>query len=778
MSIFEGSHLNLLQGVSQQVPRSRLPGQLTSQVNMLSDIVTGLRRRPGTAVHKHLPNPSGTQGRHLKAFRADVSGVSCEVILNSHTGVLTLYNAQGSVIHEYPARDYLKTDDSNNLRVTSVGESLFIANVTRIPTGVVNNVGKAPTKHGYFFIRTGAISKTYSIRVSVPGSPDGVYAYSYTTPNGTDPSHPAQFEVGYIAQQLADQINIPNITVHREGAYVFLQNSSNDGADVTIVSGSGVQFLGVSGGGHVRQESDLPPLLPSQGDGYVMGTGMDNSYVYFKYSSERTAWLEVGAWGSVSSIENMPLEVYYDGDWKMGDGVFEGRNSGDDDSNPNPEFVNWGITGVASYQGRLVILSGPWVYLSASNNPTRFYRSTVTDLVDSDTIGIGSSATTSAAFVYAITFNKDLLLFSSEFQALIPGGNQALSPRNAQIQVTSHYGTDLTCSPVSAGRTLMFPFPRSSDYFGVQEMLPSPYTDAQYVSTDSTAHLPKYMPDRCRFIVSSSVANMVIFSPTGDPNSLIVHEYLWEGEEKLLKSWHKWTFPFEVHSAYFTGGIIRLLTISGDYLTLVNIDPRVGEIDTDLRRRPFLDLYVYIPPITSGLEVTVPEHLGGYGDDLRFVYSDGPLAGTQIGSEHVSGRTYRLNNSYTPHTLVVGLPYESSFAPSPPVIRDSQESPIGTNKMTLLRYYVIVADSGEFEVSAVDLQNDSGAINWEVSPVIWASPNLSLGSAPISGEQGVVISPRMNSSTSIITLSTDGVGELKVLSMEFVVRTLGRIRRL
>ena len=36
-----------MQGVSQQVPRERLAGQVSLQSNMLSDVVEGMRRRPG-----------------------------------------------------------------------------------------------------------------------------------------------------------------------------------------------------------------------------------------------------------------------------------------------------------------------------------------------------------------------------------------------------------------------------------------------------------------------------------------------------------------------------------------------------------------------------------------------------------------------------------------------------------------------------------------------------------------------------------------------------------
>lgn len=45
--IVELAYPSLLYGVSQQTPRERQNGQLTEQLNMLSDPVTGIRRRPG-----------------------------------------------------------------------------------------------------------------------------------------------------------------------------------------------------------------------------------------------------------------------------------------------------------------------------------------------------------------------------------------------------------------------------------------------------------------------------------------------------------------------------------------------------------------------------------------------------------------------------------------------------------------------------------------------------------------------------------------------------------
>lgn len=48
MAKISGSYQSLLRGVSQQPPEQRLPGQHSAQVNMMSDPVAGVTRRPGT----------------------------------------------------------------------------------------------------------------------------------------------------------------------------------------------------------------------------------------------------------------------------------------------------------------------------------------------------------------------------------------------------------------------------------------------------------------------------------------------------------------------------------------------------------------------------------------------------------------------------------------------------------------------------------------------------------------------------------------------------------
>uniref|UniRef100_UPI004048697E phage nozzle protein n=1 Tax=Serratia quinivorans TaxID=137545 RepID=UPI004048697E len=55
MAVYESGYPSLIQGASQQVPDKRLDGQVSNQLNMVSDALTGLRRRKGFELLRFLP---------------------------------------------------------------------------------------------------------------------------------------------------------------------------------------------------------------------------------------------------------------------------------------------------------------------------------------------------------------------------------------------------------------------------------------------------------------------------------------------------------------------------------------------------------------------------------------------------------------------------------------------------------------------------------------------------------------------------------------------------
>lgn len=782
MSAFESSHKSLLQGVSQQVPRERLEGQVGAQLNMLSDAVTGPRRRPGAQLVRTFASAGATPGSVI-GWDTDIGGQVLKLLLNINTGVLTLldgaYNTLGTLTDAY-----LVAASRKAIRVTTVGERMVIANLQNKPTlGPVTSGLPDNTKAGFFYIKAGAFSKTYTVTAKINGVD---YTATYTTPNGAGVGDAAVSTAEYIAGQLVTKfttapVSAP-VTCTAVGAFAYM--TSTAGHTLTLSTDSYSTYIVTSAAAFLQNSGDLPQRLPAAANGYTIGTTSVRSPVYFRYDNTKTQWLESGSQDSPASMLNMPLILrrnLADTGWEFDPTPYEGRFAGDTVSNPTPPFVTRGITGIGSFQGRLVLLSGPTASLSGSGKPERWFRSTLTEIVDSDPIQVGASANSSAAYQYAVPFQKDLILFADKYQALIPSGNVALTPRNATVVITSNFESDLNAAPISLGRTLMYGLPRSSDFHGVLEMLPSQYTDSQYISQDVTAHIPKYMPGRGTWSVSSSVSGLALFGSSGDAYSCTVHEYLWGEQGKAQQAWHKWTFPYPISDAFFTGALVTFVFVQNGIVALCTVDPRAGALTSGAETRPYLDLYY--PLTVVGSQVTLPAELRVFDPTLagktQLSQADGDLAGEWVGTKPVAPTASVLTtvgSGFPAGAVYAGVPYTSTIVPSPPTVKDSNGVVISSNKLTILRYMVGTVKSGAFNA----LVRDTGVGDEyasDVSTLFWPSAELALGKSRTSGEAVTIVPTRTDASRTVFALTTSGLQEMNIISLEYVCKYKQKLRR-
>lgn len=784
MASFDGAYESLIQGVSEQVPISRLPGQVSEQINMVSDPVTGVRRRVGAALRMSFKSEGASKS--MLAWKADIGGVSCEVFLNTVTGELILFEEGGTQPVARFKDDYLKTPQPNTIQHTGVGDSLFILNTLQIPEAIKDTGANKFKNYGYFNVTGSALRQTFTVAVTHQGN---TYTGSYTTPDGTKPEHVGQVTSEYVAQQILTNLNSKGgftgaISTSRQGSVVSM--NSKDGQPITVSVTSGKVYINSSQGGVIESTNDLVAVLPSHADGMIIGVGkLGGDLTYFKYNSKEVRWYETSEPGGTSGIRKMPLELYWDSNkWVLLNEEYPGRLAGDPDSNPDPEFIGWGITGMASYQGRLVLMSGSWVYLSATNEPRQFYRTSVEELLDTDPIEIGSSSASSASFQYGVVFNKDLILFSSSHQALIPGLNQALTPKNAHILVTSTYTSDLTTQPTTLGSSLMYPMPRSSTHYGVMEMIPSAYADSMYESVDASEHIPTYLKGRCRFMVASTVGSMVVLGSTENLRELYVHEYMWAGGEKVLKAWHKWEFQNEVATAFFSGGLINLVTVDPKSGTVfvTSLDPKAGEGSDIDARTYFLDNYITLEVKRKGtgkseeVWVDLPEYYRDFivgqemQEELRVIYYGGDLNSVEIGATTCPEcKKIFLNNTTTATRVVVGIPYESIFIPGQPVFKDHLDRPIMYNRVQLIKMYVTSYRTGTFYIEVNDTARRGGQ-EYSVNPVRWLSTDLNLSRLPIGGTECSVIPCRVDAKTSEVVFRSQGMSEMNILSLEYTCR--------
>ena len=775
MSSYESAYPSLLQGVSQQITRLRLPGQLTAQENMLSDPVTGLRRRPGAKLIRSTESTAAAE--RLRVFYTEIGTSEVQGVIDTVTGQIRLYATDGGYAPIYDtASAYLVAPAGNDIQLATVGEELYICNVTKVPAVSGTVPGLDPATRGYAYIRAGAFSKLFELVVTTNL---GTVTASFLTPSGSGAGDAALATPDNIALELFNDIfavaGSLGISIARSGVYLYI--SATTATSVVTASSSGTAYMEVSGSNVVRAETQLPARLVAAADGYVIAVGESKAYRYYKYQHATLTWLEAGAYGSPASLVNMPLSLSYDGvSFIMSDTGWEGRLAGDDDTNAPPPFItNARVTGMAAYQGRLVLMSGPDVSLSASGKAKRFWRSTVLTLNDDDVIHIRGSSGTAAAYVQAVPFQKDLVLFSSSHQALIPSSGQALTPRNATIVLTSQYACDTGARPVPIGRTMLYPMARSASYFGIMEMMQSPYTDSQYTSSDSTVHLPKYMPGRCRGGVSSTSANMVLFTSTGDLRSVTVYEYNWSGDEKIQQAWHRWTLPYDVAGAYFVKDKIVMVLIGPQGFMHVELDVRAGLLDSDTQRLPLLDCWSY-GVVAAGVVATPAVLLDADATatvKVEMVATTGGLAGERVGFT-ATGDVLSTAISFQDGQVAIGIPYTSLFSPTPVQLMDYQGNKIDSAKATVLRYGINMRNSGPFEITVGDAY---GGYDQSLSTLYYSSYDLQPGQSQLAQDSRITLPARINPITGNFVMWQDGPWEMNVVAVDYIVRYNQKIKR-
>jgi len=769
-SALDGALKSIIQGVSQQVPRERLDGQVSLQTNMLSDAVRGMRRRPGMRLlSTALVYPTPVQSNRVFALSVDVGDSSAHVIINTENGTLSLLNSNLAFISS-AAYTYLLGADASVIQVATLRGYLYICNTSVQPAKVVSTAGTLdPTKTGYFFVPAGQFSKQYNVTATVAGVP---YTGTYTAPNGSAPGDAALTTPDYIAQQLALSLAAaaPGVlAVHSTGSYVYVESTTST---LSVTSDSGSSYMVVSNASRVAQVSDLPKRLPPQANGMLMSVGSNpKTAVWYRYDQLTTnSWLESGAYGSATGMTGMPLRVSLDGLYTVETPAYEGRLAGSDDSNEDPPFLTKPITGFGVFQGRLVILSGPDVCMSAAGKPLRWYRSTVTELLVADPIYIYSGAQTSTNFTHCVQFNKDLLLFSKSCQAAVPSGNTVISPTTAQVVITSAYATTGRTTPIVAGRSLLYFAPRSENFASILELVPSNTTDSQYTTNDVSAHIPNYIPGEIRQATASTTSNSVALLGSGDSRSLFIQEYLWSEDKKIQAAWHQWTAPAPVACTWFVRDTIFIGLVIDGALYLASVEPQAGDTFSGLRR-PFSDLYSAVT-ITSNTFV-VPAALRSAllaGAEMLVTYGTGPMAGEWVGVENVNTTTWvaTVVRNVPNGTYVAGLRYRSALSPTPPLLRDTNGVVIGTATATLIRWELSMQNVGEFQ--AVILRNSEELQDGTYNGLTYSSEDL-LPDTPTRAKVAHVVVPvRAIAQDTTSTFACDGEHDMGILTCEFVMQ--------
>lgn len=774
----QSTYASLLQGVSQQVPSLRLDGQVEEQVNMLSDPVTSIRRRPAVPYIAsfdfgdisndplfvtHIER--GVDGRHL--------------IINTNTGHWFLLSEDLTSILKTGTDDYfIAKNGRTSIHTASLDLNMFILNMEQKPVTETDDANKLePSTSGFICIKSGGFQISYTVTVTVN---DKEYTATFTTPAASVNGSATQATPSYIATQLFNQLNtsLNGIAlIYRRNNVIGIKQAQK----LSIDNGTNSSYMITSGKGRVNAVGDLSFLMPESMRGYMLSVGTDNSaLVWYRWDTESDSWQEDSAYGSITKISNMPRQLTALDEMEAN--TFEGRLSGDDQTNQDPAFIDNGIiTGIGSYQGRLVLLSTSFVSLSKSNNPYRFYRSTVSDLNDDDRIDIGVGSQQNSIFRTAVQFNRDLIIFGDSIQAVVTSGNSILSPKNAAISLTSELSCDSRIQAVPDGQTLLYPYKRSAKFSGLMELIPSSYTSSQYISQDATAHIPQFISGRLRMLSSSSATNMVVMC-SQELNKLIVHEYQWSSEGKTQAAWHEWVFAFDIVGMYFAQErlILYLCDKGTNTIFTTYIDPREGFDEQNAYPVPYLDLYSKVTADRG--KFTLPDYLKNIAKSdvsrISLCRFNELCIIEEVGVDiwDMDKGTGLLTIGADDSEYFIGVNYVSSLVPTPPLIKDDNKKVVDAGAVRLVQMEISVKDSGQFNVVVND-DRTGVSFSMPLISVYLNSFDIVNDEPSVGSSSNLKVPCSTNADTTYVQLTTNGVHNMNVMDISYLLRHAAKHRR-
>lgn len=771
-SSLEGAYKSLLQGVSQQVPRLRLDGQVSTQENMLADPVTSLRRRPGTPLTtSHNFGTMTSTNLYTQFVERGTDGRT--LVINTSTGSWWVLDKDAATILKSGQDDYfIASDGAASIQSTAVSGETFVVNIQQAPVAVASTTKRDPSTTGWYFTKVGAFDKDYTLTVTRAGSSQ---TFTYHTPASTDDDAVDLTQPVYITTQLYNKLTAAGIEVYQQDMYLYIAGA----AEVIVSSTSGTSYVGYSGHHNVSLITDLPAIVPAAGDGILTSVGTDaNALTWYRWEQSTTSWVEDSSYGSPAALRNMPRVLSASDTLDAPD--FEGRLAGDDITNEIPTFLDQGvITGMATYQGRLVLLSGAFITMSKSGNPYRFYRSTVTELQNSDRIDIGIGSSQNSTLRRGIQFNRDLVLFGDAVQAVVSGGGSILTPSTAAISLTSEESCVSKIAPIQAGQTVLYPFKRSSGHSGMLELIPSQYTSSQYVSQDATGHIPEYIAGDIRHTAASNVVSMAVFTASGDTTAVYVHEYQWGSDGKLQAAWHRWNMPLPVASLHFAREKLVVLMLDGATVRLAVIDAREGYDNQTSSELPYLDLYSKAT-VTNG-RFDLPEQLRtlvAAGASLGMAFATGTMATEEAGISNVDKSSWicTAEIGVPDGDYWVGIKYLSKFTPTPPLLKDDNGKEIGAGHVRLVRMEVAVRNTGMFNANVKDVRTDVDNTG-DYTGLFLNSPELVPNYPLIISQANVIVPCRTLADTTEVTFSTDGTHDMNLLDISYLLRYNQRRRR-
>jgi len=785
MALINTSLPNLIQGVSQQPDTLRFDGQCDEQINALSSVTDGLKKRPNARFIKNLVTTALADGAFVHFINRDKDEKYVLIIENTtntspqktNIKIYNLLNSNNNPVFSNPisgSTAYLfvpnGTKPRDVLKALTINDTTFILNTTK-------NVGREDTKsaalsadnRAIVFVKQGDFRTEYTIELT--HSNGKIFRATYLSgKQSTAGISNAKARAGYIAFKLKGALanatstdgsnttiaslftltNVPseayatsannNLTEEEDagddtdgtGYYQnFFTITSNDGSDfkIKISDSKANKALGVVYK-EVDSISDLPKLSANNHRVKVRGSVEDNEddyYVKFQTNDGSSigngGYIEDVGFDEFTSLDSatLPFKLVNTAlnTFTLASCSWTTKQVGDDDTNPFPSFFDLDtsdtdnpkkkgtrtLSNIFFYKNRLGFLSEGSVILSESGEYFNFFRTTVRSLLDSDPIDVNVASTKVTKLKSAVGFQENLILFGERGQFVLRGG-ELLTPKTVSITPITNFETDTSTTPLELGSYIYFPFTRGS-FSGMREFTVNANVDT-YDSVEITSHVPQYIPANIIDVAGSTSENAICVLSSTDTNSIYIYKYYWEGNQKVLASWSKFTFAFTILGFEFIESDLFIVATKNGTTQLLKIPLEEKLIDTGASFNTYLDMRVEGVVNSSGVVVVdsvanlpyTPENTDTVQVYTREDSSTGTKAGALLPCT-VNSNVVTVDSSHDTTPVWVGIKYTMSYTFSEQLFRqraNQKNSPSGYQRHFLKGGTLFFDDTSSFKV--------------------------------------------------------------------------------
>lgn len=422
-------------------------------------------------------------------------------------------------------------------------------------------------KRAIIYVSKGVAEQNYRVSLAKTSGAGGSATATVTTGNTNQGS---TYRTETIASSLASQINSSGLfSTSVQGAVIDVW--AKDKGDFTIEVGDSWGDAALKAfKGRAQAFNALPPKAPEGTILQIVGkTDSDEGTYWVRYEksylkdgkkiASTGVWKEYREPNGYHKFDNstMPLQLIRKQDlarykseknplglyFALEYCLWSDRAVGDENSNPNPSFVDGTINDIFLFSNRLGILSGQSVSLTKVGDFFNFFASTVTDALDDAPIDMDVPSTSVTTLYYAKASRDNLMIFGDDQQFILNSGNDPLSSKTINVAPILSYPFDGSVRPVSLGQMTYFISPRGNgaslrEYFIQNDGM---INDAPSV----TDHVPDLLKSSSNYLVTGMPNEDILFV-SDYSDKLYIYKYAWSGDKKTQSSWSVWSFAKSV----------------------------------------------------------------------------------------------------------------------------------------------------------------------------------------------------------------------------------------